>query len=97
MTRISEDKFYLLYMFVRRKRSGAKWGLSEYRLNHDELVRILKHPDNRLLLWEMQRTAVGMSTVTDGSLELRRMIYLQLVVGMKPNNQTSPIATSCKW
>ena len=50
----------------------------------------------RLLLRDMQRTTVDMSTAADGSLEQEEIIHLQVVVGVKPDNQTSPIATSCK-
>ena len=44
----------------------------------------------------MQRTTVDMSTAADGSLEQEEIIHLQVVVGVDPDNQTSPIATSCK-
>ena len=44
----------------------------------------------------MQETTVGMTILTHGSLELGGIIFLQVVVGGKPDSQNSPIATSCK-
>ena len=48
------------------------------------------------LLREMQYTTVGKSTAINGSLEQERIIYLQVVVEVKHDSQTSPITTSYK-
>ena len=83
----SEGKFHFLYRFARRKTSRARWSLSGERSNHRQLGTCIEAPKQlRLLPREMKRTAV-ISTATDGSLELRGMISLHVVVSVNPTDQ----------
>ena len=47
LTRTSEGKFRL-YRFWRSKTSRERWSLSGERLNHHQLVQMLKHPNSRV-------------------------------------------------